>query len=172
MKKYIWISLLFFIGCGSRKSTVAISKETTEKIGKTDLSQKVEYTTKQESTFDLSTFLDNQNISIAGDGNPFTLNYNGLVYSGSSAIQISNKKEQTKIREETKTLTVVNTLTRYQTHTTYKSLQYKKNKETDRKAMPWYFFIAIGFFLRILVGFALGSFKKSNIYFKIFKNTI
>ena len=171
MKKYIWISLLFIISCGSRKSTVAISKDVVEISDKKDIDHKSETTTKSESTFDFSTFLDNQNFVIDG-GKEFTLSYNGLVYTGSNKVEISNKKEQTKIREETKTLTVVNTLTRYQTHTTYKSLQYKKNKETDRKAMPFYFWISIGFFLRILVGFAWGSFKKSNVYFKIFKNTI
>lgn len=168
MKTIQLLLILLLFSCGSRKATVSTTKETTETTEKKDLSQKVESTTKSESTFDFSTFLDNQNFVIDG-GKEYTLSYNGLVYTGSNKVEISNKKKQTKIREQTKTLTIINTLTRYQTHTTYKSLQYKKNKETDRKAIPWYLFIAIGFFLKILVGVAWASFKKSNLFMRITK---
>ena len=128
MKTIHLLLILLLFSCGSRKATVSTTKETIKSTEKTDLSQKVESTTKSESTFDFSTFLDNQNISIPGDGNPFTLNYNGLVYSGTSAVEISNKKEQTKLNIINKIETTYKTETRYQTETTYKSITYKKNK--------------------------------------------
>ena len=167
MKKILPILILLLFSCGSRKSTVSTTKETTEATAKTDLSQKVESTSKSESTFDFSTFLDNQNISIPGDGNPFTLNYNGLVYSGTSAVEISNKKEQSKLNIISKIETTYKTVTTYQTSTTYKKNISTKDKATEREAMPFYFWIAIGFFLKILVGFAWNSFKKKNLFTKI-----
>ena len=171
MKTIHLLLILLLFSCGSRTAVkrTEISKENIEVTAKTNLSHNIESTTNSESTFDFSNFLDNQNISIQGDGNPFTLNYNGLVYSGSSAVEISNKKEQTKLNIINKIETTYKTETKYQTETTYKSITYKKNKDTERKAMPFYFWIAIGFFLKIIIGFAWNSFKKSNVFTRITK---
>ena len=149
MKTIHLLLILLLFSCGTRtavKST-EITKENIEVTAKTNLSHNVESTTNSESTFDFSNFLDNQNISIQGDGNPFTLNYNGLVYSGSSSVEISNKKEKTKINIVNKIQTAYITKTNYQTKTTYKTQTYEKvkdsNVKSERSSLAWYFLLFV-----------------------------
>lgn len=166
MKKIILLILLLNISCSSRKSVVDKSTKKLEASDKQDLSQKVESATKSESSFDFSSLSENQNFSIKG-GEPYTLNYKGIIYSGSNAIEISNNKAETKISHKTVTLTITKTLTTYRTNTTYKSIDTFKSKQTDRKSYPWYLLVAIGFFLKILVGFAWSKIKISNPYLNL-----
>lgn len=173
MKKYIWISFLL-ISCGARKSSVEKYTNKVDTKESTDLSQKIENTTQSESTFNFSKLSENQNFSIKG-GEPYTLNYKGIIYSGSSAIEISNNKVETKIKSKTTIKTTYKSETTYKTETRYQTITTYKNKQTDRKSYPWYLLVAIGFFLKILIGLAWSKIKVSNPYLSIlnkFKNKL
>lgn len=171
MRKFIWISLILLltVSCGSRKAKIEknTEKQHFETEQKTD--QTVETSTTTESNLDLSTFFENQNISIAGDGTPFTINYRGFVYQGSAPIEISNKKEEKRIKLIQKTQTVYKSVISYKTETTYKSVVTEKKKETDRKAVPVWVWILLGMAIPTLIQLLWKAYVAGNPIFKIFK---
>lgn len=146
MRKFIWISMLILLSCGSRK--VKIEKQS-EKID-TKTEQKTE--TKSETTseksgetsYNLTSDLLNFNIEpVNGMPAIFKFIYGGQEIQGETTgkLNFSNEKRkediQTKFREATYTTYV--TKTNYQTHTTYKTA--RKAKETEREPYPWYWIV-------------------------------
>ena len=162
MKKYIWISLLFFVSCGSRKVATEKQSEKTDLKTETSAEAKTESETKTETSIDLSKYLENQSISVIADGNPFTVNYNGFSYSGSAPIEIRNKKEQTKTKYFENTETTYKTFTRYKTQTTYKTQYIYKSKDSERKAYPWYWIVIGSILLWELLKFVAKKYLPLN----------
>lgn len=141
MKKYIWISLLLIISCGSRKSSVSKQYEKVEEKTEQTQTTETKQETKTETSIDYSKFWENQNIVIGSDGNLFNINYNGFVYSGSAPITITNQKEEIKYKFLQRIQEITITHTKFQTKTTYKSVKTSKDKETERKSYPWYWIV-------------------------------
>lgn len=166
MKKYIWISLLLIISCGARKSNVEKLSQKTEATAVQNLSKEVESTSSSENGFNFSNLAENEIFSIAG-GLPYTLNYSGIVYSGSSSIEISKNKAETKYNYFNRIITTYKTVTNYQTLTTYKSILDTKSKSTEKEAYPIWVWMILGSVITIALIIAWKSFKGSNAYLSL-----
>lgn len=82
----------------------------------------------------------------------------------------NSKKEAISYFQENKDLTVQNKAllesnSKYKSEIKSKDLQLAK--KTERKSYPWYLLVAIGYFLKILVGFAWTKIKVSNPYLNL-----
>lgn len=148
MKKYIWINTIFLLSaiwsCGSRTSKVEKQSEKVEAKSEQNLTAETESQSNIENTFDYSKFLENQNIQIGTDGNPFTVNYRGFQYSGSAPITITNTKEKVIYKTVTKIHTTFKSRIQYKTKTIFKVEKITKNKETERKPAPFWLGLLLG----------------------------
>lgn len=141
--------LVLLFGCGARKTKTDISK--TSGTSNIDLSQTTSMQSKTEGVF-----TKNQTITDLGYG--FSIEpINGqnsffTLKSGNDSVQVktnakvsfnkNNKKEQTDIKYKYETVTTFISKMTYKSHTTYYS--YHKQKETEKKAYPWWLFVIFG----------------------------
>ena len=153
MKKILHILIiLLLINCGTRKTSTEKTKENVSFSTGQNLSKTEEGETKSETSIDFSKFLENQNIAVIADGNPFTINYKGFTYSGTSSVEISNKKEQIKTKFVQKIATIYKSEIQYQTKTTYKTqIIFKEKQSESKRPMFWTYILSgvlsIGLFL-------------------------
>lgn len=146
MKKYIWISLLFLLGCGSRKTDTHIDKvkENTETKSEAETQQETTAETTTESTYKISEDIFSFGITPIGDTPAkFLFMFDGKKIEGetSGVLNFGNQKKQSEGKTVTKQIihTTYKTVTSYQTKTTYKS--FTKDKSSERKAYPWYWIV-------------------------------
>ena len=146
MKKYIWISLLLILSCGSRKSKVEKQSEKLDNRTEQKTETKTETTSEKsgETSYNLTSDFLNFNIEpVNGTPAIFKFIYGGQEIKGETTgkLNFSNekRKEETQTKYLEKIQTTYVTKTNYQTHTTYKTVQ--KSKETERKAYPWYWIV-------------------------------
>lgn len=172
MKKLIVIFLLMLISCGARKSSVQKQSEKldTATEQKTEIKSETKSESSGETTYNLASDFMGFNIEpVNGIPAVFSFNYNGQKITGETTgkLNFSNEKKneqvQTKYRQVIKT--IYETVTFYKTQTTYK--KDSKNKDTERLPYPWYFLIAIGFFLNVLLKLLWNWAKKSQWYLNI-----
>ena len=156
MRKFIWISLLILLSCGSRKSKVDKQSEKLDTKTEQQAETKVETTSEKtgETSYNLNSDFLNFNIEPVNDMPAiFKFIYGGQEIRGETTgkLNFSNEKRQeevkTKFRETTHTTYL--TKTNYQTHTTYKT--ERKSKETEREAYPWYYWLGAGMGLMLLI---------------------
>lgn len=167
MKKFIWISLLILLSCGSRTSKVNKESEKTNtesfETKKSEGTQKTELSSQTESNILSKSKLVDMGFGfsinpINGQNSFFNLISGKDTLSLQTNAQINfnknNKTEERRTVEKHKTITTYKTFTTYKTKTTYKTqttYQFeKKNKETDRKAYPVILWIGLGIIITIL----------------------
>ena len=160
MKKILQILvILLLINCGTRKTATEKIKENTTFSTGQNLSKKEEVESKSETSIDFSKVLDNLNIAVIADGNPFTINYKGFIYSGTAPVEISNKKEQIKTKFVQKIATIYKSKINYQTKTTYKSQIIFKEKKSESKRPMFWTYILSGVLSIVLFLFLTNKFK-------------
>lgn len=174
MKKFIWISLLILLSCGSRKSKVEKQSEKLDTKTEQQAETKSETTSEKtgETSYNLNSEFLNFNIEPVNDMPAiFKFIYGGQEIRGETTgkLNFSNEKRQeevkTKFRETTHTTYL--TKTNYQTHTTYKT--ERKFKETEREAYPIYWWILLGMAIPVLIQLLWKAYAAGNPMFKIFK---
>ena len=144
MKKTIQIlTILLLINCGTRKTSTEKIKENVSFSTGQNLSKTEESETKSETSIDFSKFLENQNIAVIADGNPFTINYKGFTYSGTAPVEISNKKEHIKTKFVQNIKTIYKSEIQYQTKTIYKTqIIFKEKKSESKRPMFWTYILS------------------------------
>ena len=149
MKKILQIlTILLLINCGTRKTSTDKLKENTTFSTGQNLSKTEEVESKSETSIDFSKVLDNLNVAVIADGNPFTINYKGFIYSGTAPIEISNKKEETKTKFLQKIRTIYKSKINYQTKTTYKSqIIFKEKKSESKRPSFWLYVLYVPIFI-------------------------
>jgi len=157
------------VSCGSRKKE--LEKQSSETIIETssNLRQSAAYNRQWQGTTDLSRFLLDKGLKITSDGQPYELKYGDLIFSGSASVELSEKKENTKLHHRYINHITYQTQTVYKTHTTYRTVTRYKNLKTERKAYPFWIFIIIGFFGNILLKFLWTKIKQSTWQLKIWE---
>lgn len=159
MKKYIWISFLFLLSCGSRKadSQKEVIKETTAEQSTTESETKTNSEISEKTLLDI--FENNMNFGIKPIGDipaKFIFIHNGQKIEGETTGELSfsnQKKTINKVTEITqKLVTTYQTKTTYKTNTTYKSVTKHKATESKRSEFAWYilsFFAGMAFIIAI-----------------------
>ena len=161
MKKYIWISLLFLLSCGSRKA-----ESQKEMIKGTKLEQSTAET-KGSTTSELSEktlfnlFENNMNFAIKPVGDlpaKFVFIHNGQKIEGETTGELNFSNQQKTVNKVTeivqKIVTIYQTKTTYKTNTTYKSVIKNKKSESKRSEFAWYIlsaFLGMAFIIAIQV---------------------
>lgn len=185
MKKLIFVFIILLIGCGSRTSK--LNKESEKLNTQSSGTQKSEGTQKTESSSQTESETSSKTKLVdLGFGFSITpLNGQNSFFnfvSGKDTISLQtnakvdfNKNNKTEEKQvQTKYLTITNyitettykTQTTYRTETTYKT--EKKNKETDRKAMPWWLFIILG----MVLYFVLSQIINKNTFVSLWNRLI
>ena len=160
MKKILHIlTILLLINCGTRKTSTEITKESVSFSTGQNLSKTEESETKSETSIDFSKFLENQNIAVIADGNPFTINYKGFTYSGTAPVEISNKKEHIKTKFVQNIKTIYKSEIQYQTKTIYKTQIIFKEKKSESKRPMFWTYILSGVLSIVLFLFLTNKFK-------------
>ena len=157
------------VSCGSRKKELEKQSSETKAEIITDLQQSAAYKMQSQGTTDLSKFLSDKGLKITSDGQPYELKYGDLIFSGSASVELSEKKENTKLHHKYINHITYKTQTVYKTQTTYKTVTRYKNLKTERKAYPFWFFILIGFFGNVLFKFLWNKLKQSTWQLKIWE---
>lgn len=159
MRKYIWISLLFLIGCGSRKaeSQKEVIKETTSEQSTTETKGSTTSEISEKSLLDI--FENNIDFGIKPIGDlpaKFIFIHNGHKIEGETTGELSFSNQQKTINKVTeitqKLITTYQTKTTYKTNTTYKSVTKHKATESKRSEFAWYilsFFAGVAFIISI-----------------------
>lgn len=143
MRKYIWISLLFLIGCGVREKKTNYEKENISNVEKKDSSQNTDFNSYAESKTDLNQYMQEIGLKINSTGNPYTLQYNGVIFSGDANIDFNNKQSKNIIKTITKTKTTYKSQTTYKSITKYKSNKINKVKESKSKRDSWWLYVLL-----------------------------
>ena len=147
MKKFIWISLVFFLlSCAnSRKvhKNLESVQTKTETQGSTET--KAETTTEISDKTLLDFFETNTNFGIKPIGDTpakFVFIHNGQKIEGETTGELNFNQQQTKINQVTETVkkihTVFQTKTFYKTVTTFKTVLKEKQSEAKRSSFAWY----------------------------------
>lgn len=144
-KKRIWkinhlvflISLLVYLGCGSRKRELNKGSEKTsfENTASGNSETKFENVNFHEGS--LSQLLENQNLKITSNGTPYQLQYGNLVFSGSADIEFSNQKQDVKKQVKNYSKTTCYSKTTYQTQTNYQTQTTYKTVKTERSGISF-----------------------------------
>lgn len=150
MKKYIWISLLFILSCGSRKaeSQKEVIKETTSEQSTTETKGSTTSELSEKTLFNL--FENNMNFGIKPVGDlpaRFIFIHNGQKIEGETTGELNFSNQQKTVNKVTeiiqKIVTTYQTKTTYKTHTTYKSITKQKKSESKRSEFAWYILSAV-----------------------------
>lgn len=172
MKKYIWISLLFLIGCGTRKVNLSKTSEQqkTEVIEETKSEGSTKSETTSETTYNISDDFFNFGIKPIGDlPAKFVFIHNGQKIEGETSGELNfgtqKRTERGKISTKQLIETTYKTVTKYVTETTYKTSTKNRESESKRSDFAWYVLLAVLFF-------GLGFYVNSQIpsIIKRFKN--
>lgn len=161
MKKYIWISLLFILSCGSRKaeSQKEVIKETTSEQSTTETKGSTTSELSEKTLFNL--FENNMNFGIKPVGDlpaRFIFIHNGQKIEGETTGELNFSNQQKTVNTITEIIqkihTTYQTKTTYKTHTTYKSITKQKKSESKRSEFAWYIlsaFLGMAFIIAIQV---------------------
>lgn len=161
MKKYIWISLLFLLSCGSRKadSQKEVIKETKSEQSTTETKGTTTSELSEKTLFNL--FENNMNFAIKPVGDlpaKFVFIHNGQKIEGETTGELNFSNQQKTVNKVTeivqKIVTTYQTKTTYKTNTTYKSVTKNKKSESTRSEFAWYILSAVlgmAFIIAILV---------------------
>lgn len=161
MKKFIWISLLFLLSCGSRKaeSQKEVIKETKSEQSTTETKGSTTSELSEKTLFNL--FENNMNFAIKPVGDipaKFVFIHNGQKIEGETTGELNFSNQQKTVNKVTeivqKIVTTYQTKTTYKTHTTYKSITKQKKSESKRSEFAWYILSAVlgmAFIIAILV---------------------
>lgn len=216
MKKFITISVLFCLGCGSRTSQIEKSLQTSSEIVKTTETaqnssksktneQEQAKTDKSEISHENKSNNESKKESSEANSQRNTSEQNTKTVKKTTYFPNGQKKSETETNESISKLSdekdyykadsetlkeeslkkesIINSLeTKNKTlssenETLSKSnktlLEEKKTKDlqsskkTERKAFPFWLWIAVGFFLRILVGAFWKWFKTTSLFAKL-----
>ena len=161
MKKYIWISLLFLLSCGSRKaeSQKELIKETNSEQSTTETKGTTTSELSEKTLFNL--FENNMNFAIKPVGDlpaKFVFIHNGQKIQGETTGELNFSNQQKTVNKVTETVqkivTTYQTKTTYKTNTTYKSVTKNKKSESKRSEFAWYIlsaFLGMAFIIAIQV---------------------
>ena len=181
MRKYIWISLLFILSCGSRKadSQKEVIKETTTEQSTTETKGSTNSELSEKTLFNL--FENNMNFAIKPVGDlpaRFIFIHNGQKIEGETTGELNFSNQQKTVNTITEIIkkihTTYQTKTTYKTNTTYKSVIKNKKSESPRSEFAWYIlsaFLGMAFIIAIQVlwksygGGVLDRFKNGKIKF-------
>lgn len=181
MKKYIWISLLFLLSCGSRKaeSQKEVIKETKSEQSTTETKGSTTSELSEKTLFNL--FENNMNFGIKPIGDipaKFVFIHNGQKIEGETTGELNFSNQQKTVNKITeivqKIVTTYQTKTTYKTNTTYKSVIKNKKSESKRSEFAWYIlsaFLGMAFIIAIQVlwksygGGIVDRFKNGKIKF-------
>lgn len=150
MKKYIWISLLFLLSCGSRKaeSQKEVIKETKSEQSTTETKGSTTSELSEKTLFNL--FENNMNFAIKPVGDlpaKFVFIHNGQKIEGETTGELNFSNQQKTVNKVTeivqKIVTTYQTKTTYRTNTTYKSVIKNKKSESKRSEFAWYILSAV-----------------------------
>ena len=173
MKKFTLISFIFLLfSCGSRTKNVQKENIETNNQSLGTASAKVDTNIKSET-------LTNTKLSDLGFGFSLTP-VNGRnsfinLISGKDtvSVQTNAKVEFNKNNkvQQTETKTIYQKINSYWSQTTYKSVttykSSKKNSQTERNSYPIWMWIAVGFFLKILIHLLWKWFKTTTLFAKL-----
>lgn len=150
MKKYIWISGLFLLSCGSRKVAKQYERETAKEKTEATTETKSETTTDISDKTLLDIFENNMNFGIKPIGDvpaKFVFIHNGQKIEGETTGELNFRKEESRVKKVTETVTKINTTyqteTTYKTQTTYKHVYKDKQSESTRSEFAWYILSAL-----------------------------
>lgn len=181
MKKFIWISLLFLLSCGSRKaeSQKEVIKETKSEQSTTETKGSATSELSEKTLFNL--FENNMNFGIKPVGDlpaKFVFIHNGQKIEGETTGELNFSNQQKTVNKVTeivqKLITTYQTKTTYKTQTTYKSITKQKKSESKRSEFAWYilsavlgmaFIIAIQVLWKSYGGGIVDRFKNGKIKF-------
>ncbi len=150
MKKYIWISLLLILSCGSRKaeSQKEVIKETTSEQSTTETKGTTNSEISEKTLLDI--FENNMNFGIKPIGDipaKFIFIHNGQKIEGETTGELNFSNQQKTVNKVTeivqKIVTTYQTKTTYKTETTFKSITKHKATESKRSEFAWYILSAL-----------------------------
>ncbi len=151
MRKYIWISLLFILSCGSRKaeSQKEVIKETTSEQSTTETKGTTNSEISEKTLLDI--FENNMNFGIKPIGDlpaKFIFIHNGQKIEGETTGELSFSNQQKTVNKVTeivqKIVTTYQTKTTYKTETRFKSIIKNKKSESKRSEFAWYILSFVG----------------------------
>lgn len=147
IKKYTWISIfvILLFGCGIRKSNTKISKSDEFKKSEQSGNSKTISEKGGETTTDLSQFLKNTDLEITSKGTPFSLSYNGIVFTGNADVKINNKEEKTVIKTTYRYWGIYRNWNVYHNYDVVRNKTHFKQKETESKRDSWWLYVLLYF---------------------------
>ncbi len=99
MKKLFLLLFSFLIfSCNTaRKTKTNIQNLEQKKDTKTESNSGTQSASGSQTSVDLSRMIDEFGLTIKGDGNQYSLNYGGLLFTGSADLELKKKTESTRI---------------------------------------------------------------------------
>lgn len=168
MKKILLILIAFMIcSCQPTKKAIQKEKEKVENETIQNENREVSADYKAQQKLDFFNLLQEKGFKITSAGNDYEFQYGDFRFKGNANVEFSDKKSKTEIHH------VYKVHNKYRRHETYRIKEiYRfhnlyKTVLKEKKSIPYYVFIAIGFFLNIILQLIYQFIKKT--YFNGFK---
>lgn len=145
MKKFTLFVLLFIItSCAtSRKKDLVKENSESSKTENIQSTHNEDSKSASEAQVDMSRFLKENGLKITSTGNPFQLNYNGIVFSGDANIEFNSKEEKIVVKTYYRTETTYKSQTIHKSETKIKEKSSKKNLNVESKRNSFWLYVLI-----------------------------
>ncbi|MFC4688645.1 hypothetical protein ACFO4P_17015 [Epilithonimonas pallida] len=162
MKKIIYLLIsVFLLSCGGlRKTNTETNKSDEFKKNESSGNSKTSSENGGESSTDLSQFLKNTDLEITSKGTPFSLSYNGIVFTGEADVKINNKEEKTIVKTVYRYWDIYRNWNVYHNYDVVRNKTYFKHKETESKRDSWWLYVLLYFAGMITIPLIKLSIKK------------
>ena len=146
MKKILFLLIsLILIGCGTRTKKTEKTKTETSSSATVSKTENVDFKNSAESKTDLSQYLKESGLKINSTGKPYTLQYNGVVFSGDANLEFSDKEEKLMVKTITKQQLIYKSKTTYKSSTHHKTIYHKKTMDLKSERSSWWLFVLLYF---------------------------
>lgn len=162
MKKILLILIALMLwSCQPIKKAIQKEKEKIENQTIQNENREVSADYKSQQKLDFFNLLQEKGFKITSSGNDYEFQYGDFKFKGNANVEFSDKKSKTEIHH------LYKIHNKYRLHETYRIkeiFRFKylyKTVYKEKKGIPYYVFIAIGFFLKIILQLIYQFIKKT-----------
>lgn len=144
MKQILLVISLILLSCGTRTKQTEKIKTETSSSSDIYLSENLDVKSSSEVKTDLSNYLKQSGLKINSTGNPYTLQYGSLIFSGDANLDFSNTEEKTVIKTVRKEEIAYKSQLTHKSLTHHKTIYHKKTSDLKSVRDSWWLYILIG----------------------------
>lgn len=165
LKIMFTLLLLLFFSCGSNRNRIVQKKddkayiqEETKEIVESNITE------TSSGVVDLQQLFQNKGLKITSTGTDYEFKYGDFTFKGNANVELTDQKAETKLHHKYKIHNIYRIKTIFRKNNIYRIHNIYRTTNTEREATPWYIFVLLGVFLKLLLGLLWSWIKKQINY--------